>query len=161
MVWLFGATFSSGTSRDDIFGPERFMNSKDIVLVTVNYRIGVFGFLSLGIDTCPGNQVEISITYLCQKSKYNIYLLNYFLLILIFFFQIRACGTNTWPFNGLKKTFPILVEIQIMLLFVDMVLDLFVLRIIYFLPNLLDYFIELFLCQEHWLLHYFGQLIIQ
>ena len=57
MVWLFGATFSSGTSRDDIFGPERFMNSKETVLVTVNYRIGVFGFLSLGIDTCPGNQV--------------------------------------------------------------------------------------------------------
>ena len=76
MVWLFGATFSSGTSRDDIFGPERFMNSKDIVLVTVNYRIGVFGFLSLGIDTCPGNQVEISITYQCQKSKYNIYLIT-------------------------------------------------------------------------------------
>ena len=72
MVWLFGATFSSGTSRDDIFGPERFMNSKDIVLVTVNYRIGVFGFLSLGIDSCPGNQVEISITYQCQKSKFNI-----------------------------------------------------------------------------------------
>ena len=62
MVWLFGATFSSGTSRDDIFGPERFMNSKDIVLVTVNYRIGVFGFLSLGIDSCPGNQVEISMS---------------------------------------------------------------------------------------------------
>ena len=72
MVWLFGATFSSGTSRDDIFGPERFMNSKDIVLVTVNYRIGVFGFLSLGIDSCPGNQVEISITYQCQKSKFNL-----------------------------------------------------------------------------------------
>ena len=72
MVWFFGATFSSGTSRDDIFGPERFMNSKDIVLVTVNYRIGVFGFLSLGIDSCPGNQVEISITYQCQKSKFNL-----------------------------------------------------------------------------------------
>ena len=28
----------------------------DIVLVTVNYRVGPFGFLSLGLDSAPGNQ---------------------------------------------------------------------------------------------------------
>ena len=58
LVWFFGTTFTLTTSRDDIFGPDRFMNTKEVVIVTANYRTGPFGFLSLGIEECPGNQVR-------------------------------------------------------------------------------------------------------
>ena len=58
LVWFFGTTFTLTTSRDDIFGPDRFMNTKEVVIVTANYRSGPFGFLSLGIEDCPGNQVS-------------------------------------------------------------------------------------------------------
>ena len=57
LVWFFGTNFETGTSRDDFYGPDRFMNTEEVLMVTVNYRFGVFGFLSLGIDACPGNQV--------------------------------------------------------------------------------------------------------
>ena len=66
LVWFFGTTFTLTTSRDDIFGPDRFMNTKEVVIVTANYRTGPFGFLSLGIEECPGNQVR---TIFFKKTK--------------------------------------------------------------------------------------------
>ena len=37
------------------YGPELWM-SEEIIFVAVNYRLGPFGFLSLGIEEAPGNQ---------------------------------------------------------------------------------------------------------
>lgn len=42
----------SGTSYR--FGPKFFME-KDVVLVTINYRLGPLGFLNLDIPEAPGN----------------------------------------------------------------------------------------------------------
>ena len=54
LVWLLGHSFTQG--NHDIYAPDRFMDTKELVIVTVTYRLGVFGFLSLGIEECPGNQ---------------------------------------------------------------------------------------------------------
>ena len=32
------------------------MDTEEVVIVTINYRMGLFGFLSLGSESCPGNQ---------------------------------------------------------------------------------------------------------
>lgn len=40
MFWIHGGGFSTGYSAT--FGPEYFMD-KDIILVTINYRLGVLG----------------------------------------------------------------------------------------------------------------------
>ncbi|XP_074113560.1 esterase FE4-like isoform X1 [Cotesia typhae] len=55
LVWIHGGGFVFGSGDDDLFGPDLLIE-KDIVLVTINYRLGVLGFLNLEDEACPGNQ---------------------------------------------------------------------------------------------------------
>lgn len=52
MVWFHGGGYVRGGSHQ--FGPA-FMMRENIVLVTVNYRLGLLGFLSTGDRNLPGN----------------------------------------------------------------------------------------------------------
>ena len=52
MFWIHGGAFMDGTSSD--FGPEFFMDH-DVILVTINYRLGVLGFLNTEDGTVPAN----------------------------------------------------------------------------------------------------------
>jgi len=45
MVWIYGGAFNGGGAGDAIFDGTHFAK-KGVVLVTFNYRIGVFGFLA-------------------------------------------------------------------------------------------------------------------
>jgi len=54
MVWIHGGGFVSGSGTPGLYGPEHFMD-RDVVLVTLNYRLSVLGGLYLG-EECPGNQ---------------------------------------------------------------------------------------------------------
>ena len=56
MVYIHGGGFQMGSSRTDVYGPDFFMQ-KNVILVTMNYRIGPFGFLSLNDPSLgvPGN----------------------------------------------------------------------------------------------------------
>lgn len=42
IFWIHGGGFSSGNGGREMFGPDYFMD-KNVVLVTVNYRLGVLG----------------------------------------------------------------------------------------------------------------------
>lgn len=42
MVWIHGGLFVMGSATTDLYGPE-FLLTQDIVLVTVNYRLGALG----------------------------------------------------------------------------------------------------------------------
>lgn len=42
LVWIHGGAFILGSGNDDVYGPDYFMN-KDIILVTINYRLGMLG----------------------------------------------------------------------------------------------------------------------
>ncbi|KAJ8682870.1 hypothetical protein QAD02_018662 [Eretmocerus hayati] len=55
MVWIHGGAFACGSGNDDFYGPD-YLIHKDIVLVTINYRLGVLGFLNLDSEIAPGNQ---------------------------------------------------------------------------------------------------------
>ena len=55
LVWIHGGDFESGSGMHRYFGPERFMKDGDIVMVSINYRLGTLGFLSLGTEELPGN----------------------------------------------------------------------------------------------------------
>ena len=52
MFWIHGGGFLFGAGSD--MGPSYFMD-EDIILVTINYRLGVFGFLNTGDEFVTGN----------------------------------------------------------------------------------------------------------
>jgi para-nitrobenzyl esterase len=45
MVWIHGGGFTGGSATDPTFSGERFA-SKGVILVSINYRLGIFGFLA-------------------------------------------------------------------------------------------------------------------
>lgn len=56
LVWIHGGGWNAGSGQTDLFGPDYFMQ-KDVILVTMNYRLGPVGFLSLDDPelNIPGN----------------------------------------------------------------------------------------------------------
>jgi cholinesterase len=56
LVWIHGGGFQAGSSCTDSYGPD-YILQKDVILVSFNYRCGVFGFLSLDDPelNIPGN----------------------------------------------------------------------------------------------------------
>uniref|UniRef100_A0A1I8JUG0 Carboxylic ester hydrolase n=1 Tax=Anopheles funestus TaxID=62324 RepID=A0A1I8JUG0_ANOFN len=56
MVYIYGGGFVEGTSGTELYGPD-YLVEKDIVLVTLNYRVGALGFLCCHSPAAavPGN----------------------------------------------------------------------------------------------------------
>ncbi|XP_030753381.1 venom carboxylesterase-6-like [Sitophilus oryzae] len=54
LVYIHWGGFIAGSGNEDYFDPSYFMD-KNIVLVTFNYRLGPFGFLTTLDDEAPGN----------------------------------------------------------------------------------------------------------
>lgn len=54
LVWIHGGGFNSGDASDMLYGPD-FLLSQDNIVVTVQYRLGIFGFLNLGLNEYSGN----------------------------------------------------------------------------------------------------------
>ncbi len=47
MVWIHGGGLTSGSGSDAMYWGDRLSSSKDVVVVTFNYRLGALGFLAL------------------------------------------------------------------------------------------------------------------
>ena len=47
MVWIHGGAFVLGSSSQPLYGGRRLSAEGDVIIVTINYRLGVFGFLDL------------------------------------------------------------------------------------------------------------------
>lgn len=52
LVWIHGGAFIFGANK--IYGPKYIME-EDVVLVVINYRLNIFGFLSTEDEAGPGN----------------------------------------------------------------------------------------------------------
>uniref|UniRef100_A0A8W7Q461 carboxylesterase n=1 Tax=Anopheles coluzzii TaxID=1518534 RepID=A0A8W7Q461_ANOCL len=55
MVYIQGGGFLYGSAQLEQRNPARFMTSRRVIVVTFQYRLGVFGFLSTGDRAAPGN----------------------------------------------------------------------------------------------------------
>ncbi|XP_077987038.1 fatty acyl-CoA hydrolase precursor, medium chain-like [Glandiceps talaboti] len=55
MVWIHGGAFYLGSGADTYYDGIPFVAINDVILVTINYRLGALGFLSTGDSVLPGN----------------------------------------------------------------------------------------------------------
>ncbi|XP_071949614.1 acetylcholinesterase-like [Antedon mediterranea] len=54
MVWIYGGGFVTGATAIDVYDGAILSATEDVVVVSLNYRLGALGFLALN-DTVPGN----------------------------------------------------------------------------------------------------------
>lgn len=54
IFFIHGGGFASGSGNNFFYGPD-FLLEQEVILVTMNYRLGAFGFLSLNTKTYSGN----------------------------------------------------------------------------------------------------------
>ncbi|PYI02746.1 carboxylesterase [Aspergillus sclerotiicarbonarius CBS 121057] len=55
LFWIHGGGFSQGTGSDLTFDGGSLTSRSDVVVVTSNYRLNIFGYLSLDDGIIPGN----------------------------------------------------------------------------------------------------------
>lgn len=55
LVWIYGGGFQIGFSGRYVYGP-KYLVRNDVILVTVNYRVGPYGFMCLDTPDVSGNQ---------------------------------------------------------------------------------------------------------
>lgn len=55
MVWLHGGAYTYGSSCQPVYNGARLAANGDVVVVSLNYRLGVFGFLDLTRTGEPGD----------------------------------------------------------------------------------------------------------
>ncbi|XP_008216259.1 esterase FE4 isoform X1 [Nasonia vitripennis] len=55
MVWIHGGAFKRSSNTYKKYSPD-YLLKKDVVIVSVNYRLGVLGFLNMEHEECAGNQ---------------------------------------------------------------------------------------------------------
>ncbi|XP_049865263.1 juvenile hormone esterase-like [Pectinophora gossypiella] len=55
MVYIYGGNFERGSAEKSMYGP-KFLVRHDVILVVINHRIGLYGFMCLHIPEVPGNQ---------------------------------------------------------------------------------------------------------
>ena len=53
LFYIHGGAFMFGGSF--FYGPKNIMNAQNVILVTINYRLGILGFLSTEDEVLPGN----------------------------------------------------------------------------------------------------------
>jgi para-nitrobenzyl esterase len=53
MVWLHGGGFSFGSANDKYYDGASLAANEDVVVVSLNHRLNVFGYLNLGPEAGP------------------------------------------------------------------------------------------------------------
>ncbi|CAL1278833.1 unnamed protein product [Larinioides sclopetarius] len=58
IFWIYGGGFTLGSNRMDVYDARPLAERESVVVVTVNYRLGLFGFLTSNTNDAPGNMGE-------------------------------------------------------------------------------------------------------
>ncbi|GFQ70430.1 acetylcholinesterase-1, partial [Trichonephila clavata] len=55
LFWIFGGGFTFGSNRMDLYDARPLAHGGNVIVVTINYRLGLFGFLTSDTEDAPGN----------------------------------------------------------------------------------------------------------
>ncbi|XP_031623525.1 esterase B1-like [Contarinia nasturtii] len=73
MVYIHGGGFTEGTATDLLYGPD-FLIEVDNIFVTLNYRLGIFGFMNLGFGEYTGNMglkdQQVALKWIYENIEY-------------------------------------------------------------------------------------------
>ncbi|XP_054719076.1 acetylcholinesterase-1-like [Uloborus diversus] len=72
MFWLYGGGYNSGSNRIPTYDGGILSARGDVVVVSVNHRLGVFGFLSTSSDEAKGNMGLYDVLEALRWVKRNI-----------------------------------------------------------------------------------------
>ncbi|KAL0809376.1 hypothetical protein ABMA28_011574 [Loxostege sticticalis] len=72
MIFIHGGGLQNGSGSSALYGGD-FLVEKDVVVVTINYRLGALGFLSLNTPEVPGNAGLKDIVQAIRWVKDNIH----------------------------------------------------------------------------------------
>ena len=61
MVWLHGGAYVLGSGTQPFYDGNRLADSGDVVVVTLNYRLGAFGFLDLSVFNRPASTFDSNV----------------------------------------------------------------------------------------------------
>ncbi|KAF8771442.1 acetylcholinesterase-1-like [Argiope bruennichi] len=53
--WIFGGGLTLGSNRLDVYDGTTLAKKEDLIVVTINYRLGLFGFFTSNSSDAPGN----------------------------------------------------------------------------------------------------------
>ncbi|XP_022101672.1 cholinesterase-like [Acanthaster planci] len=70
MVWIHGGGFVQGSS--DQYYAQPLVAFGDVIVVTINYRLNIFGFMTTGDEVVPGNAGLLDQVFALQWIKKNI-----------------------------------------------------------------------------------------
>lgn len=54
MVWIYGGSYASGAGDSPVYNPTLLVEENDVIVVNINYRLGLLGFLG-GYNDVPAN----------------------------------------------------------------------------------------------------------
>lgn len=55
LVWIYGGGFYAGSTDMDVYDGSAIASLNKAIIVSINYRVGIFGFLNSGSEEAPGN----------------------------------------------------------------------------------------------------------
>jgi acetylcholinesterase len=70
MIWIYGGGFYSGTSTLKVYDPRILVAETQLIFVSIQYRVSLFGFLYMDHENAPGNQGLLD-QYLALKWIHN------------------------------------------------------------------------------------------
>lgn len=73
MFFIHGGAFTEGDSTNGFYGPDMFIE-QNVILVTIDYRLGPFGFCNFNLPGYTGNMglkdQQIALEWIHKNIKY-------------------------------------------------------------------------------------------